>query len=161
MAALSDKGPGSARPIQPVPAPPAGDPTWDRLEDQLSWYSRKSAESQRWYKWLKLIEIAIAASLPVVASIHSPVWVTGTLAAVIVVLEGTQHVYQFQEHWITYRSTAEVLKRERYLYLAGAGPYASDDRHSQLAERLEGLVSEEHAKWTAGQSSVSSHSPDR
>jgi hypothetical protein len=131
-----------------IRAVPAEDPTWDRLEDQIGWYSRKSREAQRLYKWLKLLEIAVAAVLPVVAAVHSPVWVTGGLAAVIVVLEGAQHVYQFQEHWITYRSTAEELKHERYLYLAQAGPYAGDDRHSQLAERLEGLVSQEHARWT-------------
>jgi hypothetical protein len=73
----------------------------------------------------------------------------GGLAAVIVVLEGAQHLYQFQEHWITYRPTAEALKRERYLHLAQAGPYAVDDRHRQLAERLEGLISQEHAKWAS------------
>ena len=97
--------------IRAVPAE-VEDPTWERLEDQLGWYSRKSGESQRLYKWLKLLEIAVAATLPVVAAVHSPVWVTGGLAAVIVVLEGAQQVYQFQEHWITYRSTAEALKRE-------------------------------------------------
>ena len=134
--------------IRAVPAG-ADDPTWDRLEDQIDWYSRKSKENQRFYKWLKLLEIAVAAALPVVAAVHSPVWVTGGLAAVIVVLEGAQHLYQFQEHWITYRSTAEALKHERYLYLAEAAHYASGDRHSQLAERLEGLISQEHAKWTA------------
>ena len=127
----------------------AEDPTWDRLENQIDWYSRKSRENQRFYKWLKLLEIAVAASLPVVAAVHSPVWVTGGLAAVIVVLEGAQHLYQFQEHWITYRSTAEALKHERYLYLAHAAQYAGEDRHSQLAERLEGLISQEHARWTA------------
>lgn len=134
-----------------IRAVPAGeeDPTWDRLEDQLGWYDRKSSENQRRYKRLKLLEIAVAASLPVVAAVHSPVWVTGGLAAVIVVLEGAQHLYQFQEHWITYRSTAEALKHERYLYLANAGPYAGDDRYPQLAERLEGLISQEHAKWTS------------
>ncbi len=44
--------------------------------------------------------------------------VAGGLAAVIVVLEGVQHLYQFQERWITYCSTAEALKHERYLYWA-------------------------------------------
>ena len=85
-----------------------------------------------------------------------PVAVT-VLAAVIVVLEGARHVYQFQEHWITYRSTAEELKHERYLYLAHAGPYTGDDRHDQLAERLEGLISQEHAKWTASHRSSEHH----
>src|SRR5215469_15182938 len=139
------------RPVEAVPAPPDADPTWDRLEDQLSWYDRKSIDNQRLYKWLKLLEIAVAASLPVVAAVHSPVWVTGGLAALIVVLEGIQHLYQYQQNWITYRSTAEALKHERYLYLAKAGPYAEGDQHRQLAERLEGLISQEHAKWTASQ----------
>src|ERR1019366_591744 len=101
-----EDGPGPARQIEAVPPPAAADPTWERLEDQMSWYDRKSGDNQRRYKWLKLLEI--------VAAVHSPVWVTGGLAAVIVVLESIQHVYQFQEHWITYRSTAEALKHEHY-----------------------------------------------
>ena len=44
----------------------------------------KSSDNQRRYKWLKLLEIAVAASLPVVTAVHGPVWVTGGLAAVIV-----------------------------------------------------------------------------
>jgi hypothetical protein len=90
------------------------------------------------------------ASLPVVASPRSPVWVAGALAAAIVVLEGVQHLYEHQEHWITYRSTCEALRHERYLYLAGAGPYATaPNPHALLAKRVEGMVSQEHAKWTA------------
>src|SRR6266511_807767 len=159
--ARREDGTGPVRPIEAVPLPDAEDPTWDRLEDQISWYDRKSGDDQRRYKWLKLLELAVAAALPVVAGIHSPVWVTGGLASVIVVLEGAQHLYQFQEHWITYRSTAEALKHERYLYLAKAGPYAGEDRHGQLAERLAGLISQEHAKWTASHREASARSRDR
>jgi len=143
-------------------APDPEDPTWERLKDQLSWYDHKSAYCQRRYKWLKVLEIAVAAALPVVASLHSPVWVTGGLAAVVVVLEGIQQVFQYQEHWITYRATAEALKRERYLYLAHAGPYTGNDRHAQLAERIESLLSQENAKWvSAGQKQVTSRSADK
>ena len=152
---------GSSRQIEAVPPPTEADPTWDRLEDQISWYGRKSRDNQRLYKWLKLLEIAIAAALPVVAAVHSPVWVTGTLAAMVVVLEGAQHLYQFQQNWITYRSTAEALKRERYLYIAKAGPYAEGDRHKQLAERLEVLISREHAKWAASTKDLVAPSQDR
>ena len=139
--ALSDEGSGSAQPLQPLPAPAETDPTWDRLEDQIGWYDRKSGDSQRWYTWLKLLEIAAAATLPVVAAVHSPVGVIGGLAAFILVLEGAQHLFQFHTHWISYRSTAEALKHERFLYLAEAGPYVGDFRHTLLAERLEGLIS--------------------
>ena len=149
--ARREDGPGAARPIEAVPPPVAEDPTWERLEDGIGWYDRKSGENRRWYRWLKLLELAVAATLPVVAGIGSPVWVTGGLAAVVVVLEGAQHLFQFHEQWITYRSTAEALKHERFLYLAEAGPYGGENRHAQLATRIEALISQEHAKWTAGQ----------
>jgi hypothetical protein len=141
--------PEGARSIEAVPVPEEDDPTWERLESQLKWYSQSSRTNQRWYKRLKLLELAVAAALPVVAGLASPVWLTGGLAAVIVVLEGVQHLYQFHELWISYRSTAEALKHERYLYLAKADPYTGEDRHRVLAERIEGLVSQEHAKWAA------------
>lgn len=155
-----EDGPARARRIKAVPPPATEDPTWDRLEDQITWYDSRSGDNQRRYKWLKLLELAVAAALPVVAGIGSPALVTGVLAAVIVVLEGAQHLYQFQERWITYRSTAEALKHERYLYLAKAGPYLGADRHRHLAERIEGLISQEHAKWTTSQQQTRSHSED-
>jgi hypothetical protein len=143
---------------RPYPLQPQRNPTWERLENQLGWYDRKSRYNQRRYQWLKLLELAVAAALPVVAGVGSPVWVTGGLAAVIVVLEGAQHLYQFQEQWITYRSTAEALQHECYLSLARAGPYVGEDRQRQLAERIEGLVSQEHAKWTASHQQATSRS---
>jgi hypothetical protein len=154
-----ENGPEGARPIGAVPPPAPEDPTWQRLEEAIDWYDRQAAENQRLYKWLKLLELAVAAAVPVVAGIGSPVWVTGGLAAVVVVLEGAQHLFQFQEHWITYRTTAESLKHEHYLYLARAGPYSGEDHRSKLATRTEALVSQEHAKWVAGQQSPITRSP--
>jgi len=157
-----DDASAPARQMVAVPDPDPIDATWERLEGQLAYYDDRSGKSQRRYKWLKVLEIAVAAALPVVAGVHSPVWVTGGLAAVVVVLEGVQHIFQFQEHWITYRATAEALKRERYLYLAKAGPYAGDDRDSQLAERVETLLSQELTKWTASsQQGASPHQGQR
>jgi hypothetical protein len=125
-------------------------PTWDRLEDQVAWYDRKSASNQRAFKRLKVLQLVAAAMVPVVASVHAFVWITGGLGAMVVVVEGIQQLGQFQQNWMTYRSTCEALKHEKYLYLANAGPYhASEDPQRVLAERIEGLVSQEHAKWTA------------
>ncbi|MGH3812380.1 MAG: DUF4231 domain-containing protein [Pseudonocardiaceae bacterium] len=123
-------------------------PTWDRLEDQLGWYSRKSDAAQQAYKRVKLSQLIVGAIVPVVAALQVPAAVTAALAAFVVVAEGAQQLYQWQTNWVLYRATAEALKHEKYLYLAAAGPYSADDRHLVLAERLEGLVSQEHAKWT-------------
>jgi hypothetical protein len=125
------------------------DPTWERLEDQLGWYDRKSLAAQKSFKRFKVAELVVAAAVPVVA-LTAQTWITAALAAIVVVLEGLQHLYQWQTNWVLYRSTAEALKHERYLYLAEAGPYTGTDRHRVLAERIEGLVSQEHAKWTEG-----------
>jgi Protein of unknown function (DUF4231) len=158
--ATREDGPEGARPIEAVPPPPPEDPTWQRLQEAIDWYDHRAGENQRLYKWLKLLELAVAAAVPVVAGVGSPVWVTGGLAAVVVVLEGAQHLFQFQEHWITYRTTAESLKHEHYLYLARAGPYGGEDRHGRLAMRTEALISQEHAKWVAGHQAVTGRSAE-
>jgi Protein of unknown function (DUF4231) len=158
--ATREDGPEGARPIEAVPPPPPEDPTWQRLQEAIDWYDQRAGENQRLYKWLKLLELAVAAAVAVVAGVGSPVWVTGGLAAVVVVLEGAQHLFQFQEHWITYRTTAESLKHEHYLYLARAGPYGGEDRHGRLAMRTEALISQEHAKWVAGHQAVTGRSAE-
>jgi len=44
----------------------------------------------------------------------------------------------------------EALTHEKYLYLAHAGSYAgSTDGTPLLADRIEGLISQEHAKWVS------------
>jgi len=124
------------------------DPTWDRLEDQLGWYDRRSVAAQQAYKRIKLGQLVVGATVPLVAALQAPAAVTAVLAAVVVVAEGAQQLYQWQMNWVLYRATAEALKHEKFLYLAAAGPYSTADRRRVLAERLEGLVSQEHARWT-------------
>ena len=104
------------------------DPTWDRLEDQLAWYDRKSVAAQQAYNRIKLAQLAVGATVPVVAALQAPAAVTAILAAVVVVAEGVQQLYQWQTTWVLYRATAEALKHEKFLYLAAAGPYGTVDR---------------------------------
>ena len=126
----------------------------ERLEDQIGWYDRKSMTNQRYFKRIKMVEIAAAAVIPFLSASGIPrlMWVTGGLGVVITVLEGMLHLNQYQQNWIAYRSTCESLKHEKYVYLGKAAPYASAaDPHALLAERIESLVSQEHAKWASVQ----------
>jgi Protein of unknown function (DUF4231) len=130
---------------------PDADPTMERLDDQIGWYDRKSNSNQRTFKWMKVIEILAAALVPLFSGFRLP-WPAGGSGALIAVLEGLQQLNQYHFNWITYRSTCESLKHEKYLYLAKAGPYGGAvDPHTLLAERIESLVSQEHAKWASGQ----------
>jgi hypothetical protein len=74
-------GPGPARQIEAMPTPAAGNPPGSGLRIKSAGRP-EGGHNQRRYKWLKLLEIAVAASLPVVAAVPSSVWVTGGLAAV-------------------------------------------------------------------------------
>jgi hypothetical protein len=135
------------------------DATMTRLDDQIGWYDRKSGTNQHWYKGLKVIVLVVAALIPLLSGVQVPVlwervpmWVLGAMGAAIAVIESVQQLYQFHGNWISYRSTCEALKHEKYLYLAQAGPYvAAVDVHALLAERVESLVSQENAKWASAQ----------
>lgn len=124
------------------------DPAWSRLEDQLGWYDKKSMACQKAYKRVKTAQLILGGAVPVLALVQLHAVITAMVAASVVVLEGLQQLNQWQSNWVLYRSTAEALKHERFLYLANAGPYRGRDRSRVLAEKVEGLVSQEHAKWT-------------
>jgi hypothetical protein len=131
---------------------PEIDPIMERLENQIAWYDRKSVTNQQYFKRMKVVEIVSAAIIPFLAAFNLPrvLWLTGGLGVLITVLEGTLQLNQYQQNWIAYRSTCESLKHEKYVYLGKASPYASAvDPHALLAERIESLVSQEHAKWAS------------
>ena len=128
----------------------AMDVTLARLEDQITWYDRKSANNQRWHLRLKLATFTSAAVIPFFAAVGAPAVVGGGLGVLVVIFEGLQQMFQFHQNWVTYRATCEQLKHEKYLFLATAGPYADAPYpRRMLAERVEALVSTETAKWVA------------
>jgi hypothetical protein len=125
-------------------------PTLDRFNEQLKWYEDHSRQSQICFRGLKVIEIVAAALIPFAAGLMPDPLLIGGLGVIIVVLESVQGLFQFQQNWTNYRSTAEGLKREKYLWLARAGPYKDPENpnpDSLFAERIEALISTEHSKW--------------
>ncbi|HEY2487038.1 MAG TPA: DUF4231 domain-containing protein [Candidatus Binataceae bacterium] len=123
---------------------------------KLNWYDHKGAQQKRYFNILKIVTIVAAATIPFLTTVPMEAklsqTITAALGAAIVVIEGIQQLYQLQTNWILYRSTSESLRHEKFLFLGHAGPYAvAQDAHSLLAERIESLVSQEHAKWASGQ----------
>ncbi|HMH11849.1 MAG TPA: DUF4231 domain-containing protein [Edaphobacter sp.] len=131
------------------------DPIMERLEQQITWYDTKSIYNKKAYKLIKVVEIIAAALIPLIASLNLPYHtnvITGALGVLITVLEGLIHLNQYPQNWTAYRSTCEALRHEKYVYLAKAAPYAGvADSYALLAERIESLVSQEHAKWASVQ----------
>lgn len=152
MAIFCSNNNKSAEPTVPVPDFVQNHPAWIRLEDQLHWYDNKSQNSQYWYKRLKLSQVALAVLIPVTSLLPEDCAKLASAIAgtVIALLEATQQMNQYSTLWVTYRSTAERLKHEKFLFLSAAGPYramSEPERMIQLAERVEEHVSTEHANW--------------
>ncbi len=118
------------------------------LNSRWKWFSEHASGQRALYLSVKVIQIVLAAAVPVAASVHAPVAVTGGLGALIVVLEGVQQLFQWHDCWIRYRTAEAALRRERFLYQARSGAYASAaDPVGLLAERIDQITSSEAAGW--------------
>lgn len=132
-----------------------------RLDDQTAWYSHASRTNRRGHWALRLSSLTMAAAVPITATPQQSSLVPALLGAGIVVAEGAHELFRLQQNWTSFQATAEALKHEKYLYLAGAGPYRRlQNPRSLLAERVESLVSSETAQWVAIQRSQRTSSSD-
>jgi Protein of unknown function (DUF4231) len=149
----SDGGESSAvGPLPPLGRTPAasgtGDVVLDRAEYEIAWYERHATTSRLAYCTIKILQILLAAFVPVAAGLSAPKLVTGSLGGLVVVLEGVQQLFRFHDNWVRYRQTNEDMLREKYLYAAAAGDYAATPTPRRLlAERIEALASREAHQW--------------
>lgn len=123
-----------------------------RVNNQISWYDKKSQSSQCWFKWLRGAEIIAAAAIPLIAGFAvDPFPVTlvvGILGASIAVITAIISLNQFQENWTEYRTTSESLKHEKFLYLTKAEPYHEEEFFRLFVQRVESLISKENSAWS-------------
>jgi len=122
----------------------------DRVEDQISWYSRKSGINKKGFIILQIITLIASASVPVFSIFSNNMWarvLVAVLGSATAVTTGIVSLYQFREHWIDYRTTAESLKHEKYMFQTSTGPYIGADAFPILVERVEALVSQENSAW--------------
>ncbi len=128
-----------------------------RIASQLAWYQRHAGYSRVWYLTVKVVQLVLAAGVPVAVVVGAATWLTASLGATIVVLEGAQQLFQWHDNWLRYRITATSIASQQSLYTARAGDYASGDPVPLLVERIEALAASETASWAkSSQSSTGS-----
>ena len=122
----------------------------ERVDDQLEWYGAKSAYNKRWHYRLQLITLVAAALVPIV-SLASTGFVGRLLVAAIgsiaAISAGVVALFQSRELWTDYRSAAEQLKFEKYLFLTGSAPYTEATNFSVFVNRVEGIIAQENRGW--------------
>ncbi len=124
----------------------------ERIDNQISWYDKKSSVLKKRHYTVKIIVILISVTLPFLTGIMSDktphikiAIAAGSL--IIAFFEGISSLYKYQEQWLTYRNTAESLKREKLLFLTKSGPYEKSQVLPLLVTRCEGIMSDENQTW--------------
>lgn len=133
----------------------ADDPVVARLEKLYKHFNYLATFSKYGYYVVKVSQVALAASIPVVALVDknpSSPTVTAVIGSAILVMQGIQQTSQWHKKWVQSRVAARTLESEKSLYLSKAGPYRGLDPEEAsvtLAERVESLADVENERWRA------------
>ena len=124
----------------------------ERVDDQINWYNKKSKFNQTWYKRLKSIAILCSVSIPFLTGFaerfgDSTIVVIGVLGVLIALIEGILSLNKYQELWLEYRKTTELLQREKILFATNSGPYQQEQKLTKLVERCENIMGAENSSW--------------
>ena len=127
-----------------------------RWLDQLLWMEGKASKAQWFYYRVRLVTIIGAVIVPGLVPLTTldgragsaaqiATWIVSLVVAISAAVEG---FFQFGQRWRNYRSTAERLKIEGWLFFQRAGPYAPVDGQpvdafGTFATRVEDLIQKE------------------
>ena len=131
-------------------------------EQKISFYARYARLNRLLHLSTQTIILILAALTPIFAAIESDSGVisssvfsassniTFTLisASILAILEGVSRLFRFQNLWLRYRRTANLLSTEHRHYLHGIGDYK--DKDSALAiykDNFESIVVSEQTDW--------------
>lgn len=124
----------------------------ERVEDQIKWYSKKSTKNKNLYYWIKFFEIGFGLLVSIMSLFLEESLLRNiitSLSLIVTSLNGVLFFLKCQENWTEYRETSEILKHEKYMYLANAGVYNIDkeEKYKLFVERCETIISSENINW--------------
>jgi Protein of unknown function (DUF4231) len=136
-----------------------------RLEKQITWHSEKARHNKRRFRLYQIITLLGSAVIPIVnvtdfanipivnvtdfANLLTRL-LSSVIGGIIVVATGITQLEKYQENWILYRTSAELLKKEKYFFENCAGDYSGlndNEKKKLLVERVESIVSSETSKY--------------
>lgn len=124
-----------------------------RVDPQIKWYSSKSKHCQKMYKRFQVTEIVLASFIPLLSAYSEKCWiiafVVGVFGAIIAIIESVTKLYKYHENWIQYRTTCELLKYQKHLFLTNSYPYNDSDETKEniFVKNIENIISSENNQW--------------
>lgn len=125
-----------------------------RYFDQLKYYESAAAKNQKRYKYFQWILIILSTLTTILAALPNNgkfnfQYLVVISAALVTILTAGLKTFQFQELWVSYRSTIEQLKPELHYYKFNVGDYglAGIDKESTFVSRVEQILHKERDSW--------------
>jgi hypothetical protein len=128
----------------------------DRFEDNIRYYGHKSALNKRRFKLTQSIVLIASVLIPIInvmgtfISINFIIVITSVLGAIIAISFGFSQIEKYQENWLNYRNTLELLKREKSYFQNDVEDYfglSEVEKKRLLVERVEMLMSSDTTKY--------------
>lgn len=127
-----------------------------RLDEQMAYYSAKSAKNKTYYFRSKVITIILSASLPFLTTFsgkiipYTPITgshLIGLIGVVIAVLSGITGLFKYHETWLNYRKIKEQLQREKIMYQTQSGAYENNVNFKLFVANVEKIMDAENNSW--------------
>lgn len=167
-----------------------------RYKNQLIWYEKHATNSRIIYYTCQFLIILFSSLIPIINVVpfddsnstdvasNSTNVVSNTtnvanttfsdtrmasaiLGGLVIITIGVLQLTRARENWISYRSTAEVMKSEYHRFNMEAGEYSTDNTNEKkriqlFTNRMETIISEEGKKFLESHKNTeSNHPPDK
>jgi Protein of unknown function (DUF4231) len=120
------------------------------LVRRFRWYSRQATLTRLGHLGLGVAQLAAALVIAVSVAFSAPRWLAPAFGAGIAFLEGARALFRVQDSYLAYRSAAEELRNEAWLFAQRAGGYAdAATPEALLAERVVDISSRENTVWAS------------
>lgn len=133
-----------------------------RYKPQLQYYEKHSSDNRVRFYISQIVIIVVSALIPIIniiptdnnENINAIKMASSIFGFIIIVATGFLQLTKSQENWISYRSTAELLKTEYNLFKMKSGDYSEEKigndnrkREQLFVNRIETIISEEGKKF--------------
>lgn len=123
-----------------------------RLKEQQKYHSKQAKKYKQRYYGLNATILIVSAAIPIITLCMDSFpfairIVTAILSSLITILTGLLSLFKYQELWVTYRTTSELLKKNEFLYETKTFPYNQENAFELLVLNCEEVIGNITQTW--------------
>lgn len=122
----------------------------NRYKNQLNWLNSKSAHYKKLYCWGQFVVIVCSTSVPFLIKSGFPCSenISALVSLIAAILGGLLFAFAPFKLWQQYRTTAEALVSEYWMFKCGLDKYEkAENPEKMFAENVQAILKAEHVNW--------------